>query len=38
MVMLISSSISMTSVEVRGVQQGGWVGGAGGWGYCLGVF
>jgi hypothetical protein len=32
MVMLISSSISMTSVEVRGVQRGGW-----GWGWGWGV-
>jgi hypothetical protein len=30
MIMLISSSISMTSVEVRGVQRGGW-----GWGVGL---
>jgi hypothetical protein len=32
MVMLISSSISMTSVEVRGVQRGGW-----GWGWGVGL-
>jgi hypothetical protein len=38
MVMLISNLISMTFVEVRGVQRGGWGGGAGGWNWCLGVF
>jgi hypothetical protein len=32
MVMLISSSISMTSVEVRRVQRGGW-----GWGWEVGL-
>jgi hypothetical protein len=32
MVILISSSISMTSVEVRGMQQGGW-----GWGWGVGL-
>jgi hypothetical protein len=32
MVMLISSSISMTSVEVRGVQRGRW-----GWGWGVGL-
>jgi hypothetical protein len=32
MVMLISSSISMTSVVVRGVQRGGW-----GWGWRVGL-
>jgi hypothetical protein len=32
MVMLISSSISMTSVEVRGVQRSGW-----GWDWGVGL-
>jgi hypothetical protein len=32
MVMLICSSISMTSMQVRGVQRGGW-----GWGWGVGL-
>jgi hypothetical protein len=43
MVMLISNLISMTFVEVRGVQRGGWVGvglggGTGAWGFSRGLF
>jgi hypothetical protein len=43
MVMLISSSICMTYVEVRGVQRGGWGwgvglgGGAAAWGFSRGL-